>query len=89
MSIENLSLLEHFYLWVIRKNQKDGIKYIFNKHFNFKRLEITFEWRSKEQLWGRFGGGWNWELGFKAGERTIIFYFLIFYVVISIKRGNK
>ena len=36
------------------------------------RLEICFKWRKKCPFWGRFGGGWNWELGFQAGGRTLL-----------------
>lgn len=42
------------------------------------RLAFTFNWRSRKSLMGRFGGGWQWELGFQAGGRTVIFNLLIF-----------
>ncbi len=41
------------------------------------RFEFTFNWRSKSNLMGRFGGGWNWQFGFEAGGGTIIFCFLV------------
>ena len=41
------------------------------------RLHIAYNWRSKKNLWGRFGGGWNWVLGFEAGGKTLAFQLLI------------
>ena len=48
-----------------------------------KGWTFSFRWRAKSNLWGRFGGGWNWELGFQASSRTIIFMLLICTVRIS------
>lgn len=36
-------------------------------------------WQPRKEHWfpmGRFGGGWNWNLGFQAGGRCIIFNLL-------------
>ncbi len=53
------------------------------------RLEVTFEWRAKSSLWGRFGGGWNWQFGFQASGKTIIFRLLVCSLFFSIKdRGH-
>lgn len=41
------------------------------------RLAITFNWRSRRNLWGRFGGGWNWKLGVEIGSTTVMVYLLI------------
>ncbi len=43
------------------------------------RLSVKFHWQSRNNLWGRFGGGWQWELGFQAGVgfRTVIVNLLI------------
>ena len=52
------------------------------------RVEVRREWqlgrwrfvynrRSSKNLWGRFGGGWNWELGFQAGGSTVILNLLV------------
>lgn len=43
----------------------------FNKRFNFRRIAITCEKRSKIG-WGRFGGGWNFKFGIQAGGSTLI-----------------
>lgn len=33
--------------------------------------------RSKDNLWGRFGGGWNWKLGIDVGGTTVIVNLLV------------
>ncbi len=47
------------------------------KHVRVGKLHITFEWRSRKNLWGRFGGGWNWKLGFQASGHTLILSLLV------------
>jgi hypothetical protein len=47
------------------------------KTFHIGRLDVTYHWQSKKSLWGRFGGGWNWELGFMAAGRTVIVNLLV------------
>ena len=44
---------------------------------------IKYERRSKDELWGRFGGGWDWELGFQLGGNTLIINLLIAYIRID------
>jgi len=41
------------------------------------RLKIHYNWRSRKNLWRRFGGGWNWKLGFQAASRCIIINLLV------------
>ena len=73
---------EGFWLWMMRQNQKTGIKEI-RKSWEIGRLKITFNWRSKSNKWGRFGGGWNWEFGFQAGGSTVILMLFICTLQIS------
>lgn len=47
------------------------------KRIEIGRVRVGFRWQSKKNLWGRFGGGWNWHLGFQAGGNTLIFNLLI------------
>ena len=63
---------------------KDEIR----KRVDIGKLSIRFHWRSSKNLWGRFGGGWNWALGFKASRSTIILRFLIFSIKVW-KRKDK
>lgn len=41
------------------------------------RLTIKYERRFRSNMWGRFGGGWNWKLGFQAGHGTLILNLLV------------
>lgn len=50
------------------------------KYWIIGNCKITFHWQSKNNMWGRFGGGWNWKLGFQAGGSTLIISLLIFDV---------
>ena len=58
------------------------------KIWNSTNWRISFRWRSKKNLWGRFGGGWNWALGFMKSGRTILLYLLICSISISKKRRS-
>ena len=73
----DLTSLEAFVVAVVRHNQQTKTLEI-TKRCRLGRLEITFNWRSRKNLWGRFGGGWNWELGFQASTTTIIINLLVF-----------
>jgi hypothetical protein len=54
------------------------------------RLKTTYHWRSRKNLWGRFGGGWNWELGLQIGGTTVILNCLIFSLTFTwAKRAMK
>ena len=54
-----------------------GSSYIFSKRWNLGRLEIKAEMRRTDGILGRFGGGWNWILGFQAGASTLILNLLV------------
>ena len=51
--------------------------YKINKDFTYKNLHGNFSMRSKDGFMGRFGGGWNWKLGFQVGGNTIIISLLV------------
>lgn len=38
---------------------------------------VSFSWRSRKNPMGRFGGGWQWKLGFQAGGGTVIVSILV------------
>lgn len=61
----------------------DDIEYIFHKKWCLGRLKTEISWRSSKNTMGRFGGGWQWELGFQANRSTIIINLLILSVRIS------
>jgi hypothetical protein len=54
----------------------------FYKKITFGKLNISLRWRSSKCFWGRFGGGWQWALGFEMGSRTINLNCLIFNILI-------
>lgn len=54
------------------------------REIRIRRLFIGYEHRSKDELWGRFGGGWNWKLGLQAGYTTLIINLLICSITIAI-----
>ena len=67
---------EKFIVNVVRMNKANPPKEILIKK-KFGCLEISFNWRSADNFWGRFGGGWNWKLGFAASGKTVIISLLI------------
>ena len=63
--------------------------FIFNKTIKLWRFEFIIDWRSKKSRMGRFGGGWNWKVGFQIGETTIILHLLILSIIISYKKYRR
>lgn len=53
-----------------------------HKRFTIGKLIISFRWQSSKSLWGRFGGGWQWALGFEASKSTLLLNCLIFSLMI-------
>lgn len=47
------------------------------------RWEFSYRRKSSKNLWGRFGGGWNWKLGIDIGGSTIILNLLVANLRIS------
>jgi hypothetical protein len=81
-----MSITEREAFWVnvmrlVRAEKKQEIR----KKWQLGRLAVMFSWRSRRNLMGRFGGGWNWCLGFDAGGRTIIFNLLVCSIRIELK----
>jgi len=40
-------------------------------------LRVKYERRTRAAMMGRFGGGWNWEVGVQASRRTVIVNLLV------------
>jgi len=57
--------------------------YSFCKRAYIGRLLVELSMRKADGFMGRFGGGWNWKLGFQAGGRTVIFALLVASLRIS------
>jgi len=58
------------------------IEYLYRKKFN---LNIVVEQRKRSSFMGRFGGGWNWCLGFELGGDSLILNLLVLMVRINWK----
>lgn len=56
--------------------------YLFDREFSLGRLKVNPSMRGTKCM-GRFGGGWNWSLGFVAGGSTVIFNLLVMSVRVS------
>jgi hypothetical protein len=68
-------------------------QYVIKLKNKSKKLQISFEMRSKNNFMGRFGGGWQWKLGFQACKTSIIISLLVAELSISwyglTKRGKE
>jgi len=58
------------------------------KRIRLGKLNVSFQWRSPKRFWGRFGGGWQWALGFEVAKRTLNLNCLVFNVMIW-REGRK
>jgi hypothetical protein len=85
VSTEELSPQEKTIVEVVRLNKAIPRKEVRREGHLFG-WRFVYNRRSKDNLWGRFGGGWNWELGFQAGGRTVIVNLLVASVRIERKR---
>ena len=70
---------ERGWLSIMRINDALGTKRVKRK-IKIGRLHITYERRSKDNLWGRFGGGWNWHIGVEVGGKTVIVSLLVCFI---------
>jgi len=59
------------------------------RYWNVRGRKVTFKHRSPNAPMGRFGGGWQWELGVQAGGSTVIFNLLVCTVRINFKRSMR
>ena len=64
-------------------------RYIIKSQNKSTKLKIRFEMRSKDNFMGRFGGGWQWKLGFQASKTSIIISLLVAELSISWYRLTK
>ena len=68
---------------VIRMNRAEKRREIV-KQWSIGRASFVFQCRSSKCLWGRFGGGWNWKLGFQVGGSTVIVNLLVCSLTVSL-----
>ena len=65
-----------------------GMKILWRYKFKIRILgrEVAFQQRTSGPPFGRFGGGWNWELGFQIGSGSVIVNYLVGSMMISRKK---
>ena len=80
-----LNTREKGVLALLRLNEVSKKREI-RKRLSIGRLEIVFNWRSRHNLWGRFGGGWQWVVGIEVGSTTVILNLLICSLRFSVKK---
>jgi hypothetical protein len=73
-------------LAALAKFEKEKYREIYKKKC-LGPFNISFCYRSNKVFMGRFGGGWNWALGFRLGSTTLLLQLLICEIAIS-KRRN-
>ncbi|NIO30185.1 MAG: hypothetical protein GTN75_00125 [Gemmatimonadetes bacterium] len=57
------------------------------RSFNTKNKRIRFQWRDSTSPMGRFGGGWQYELGVQVGRSSTIVNLGVFSVRIDGRKG--
>jgi hypothetical protein len=62
-----------------------GSTYIIDRKLTVGRWYLGISWRRSDGCMGRFGGGWNWKLGFQAGGSSVILSLL----VLEVRIGRK
>ena len=72
-------------LAMVRFNKANPVLTHIDKKIEIGRLEIKILWRSSKNLWGRFGGGWNWIVGIEVGGSTVILNLLILSIRFSVR----
>lgn len=53
------------------------------KQFRVGNFHFSFHWGDKTSMWGRFGGGWQWALGFEASKSSLLLNCLVCSLMIS------
>ena len=69
--MKNITKEEMGIISVVRLNRLSPKTEVTRK-FAIGKLRIVYNRRSKKNLWGRFGGGWNWKIGVDVGGSTVI-----------------
>ena len=77
-----LSVKEQAIIAVVRNNKANQPLEI-RREWKIGKYEICYKRKPNKEGWGRFGGGWNWKLGFQAGGKTIIISLLVADIRIS------
>ena len=60
-----------------------------NKVWRNSRFVVAYEHKSNDGIIGRFGGGWNWKLGFQCSTGCIMIFLLVSSLRIEWYRGDS
>jgi hypothetical protein len=71
-----LSPQESAIIDVVRINQATPRLEV-KRDWRWGRWNFSYRRRSSKNLWGRFGGGWNWKLGVDIGGSSVILNLLV------------
>lgn len=52
-------------------------EYLIDRTVQLGRVAVRLSWRSRKSAMGRFGGGWDWKLGFQVGGSTLLISLLV------------
>jgi hypothetical protein len=85
LTTDGLSLQEAAIVDIVRLNKAVPRKEV-RREGQLMGWRFVYTRRFKDNLWGRFGGGWNWKLGADIGGCTIILNLLVASVRIERKR---
>ena len=83
-----LTKQEEGIIGIVRLNEANPIKAV-RKSFRIFGFEVEYERRRKDNLWGRFGGGWDWALGFELGGSTLLINLLVSIITIHKIKGHQ
>lgn len=70
--------------WHAEKNPE----YVVNRKLEVGRWLLRVQWRSRDNAWGRFGGGWNWALGFRIGGSTLLIDLILLSIILRRRKRN-
>lgn len=60
---------------------------VFQKEWIILGRRVKYEHRDRSGM-GRFGGGWNWQVGIQVGGNTVIINLLVAALQIDLKRRD-
>ena len=79
---------EEAIIGVVRMNRTEP-KREWQRKWRIGRVRISAHGGSRHNFWGRFGGGWQWALGFEACRSTINLNLLICSVMVTWYKSQR
>lgn len=79
ISMKNPAVRRSFERWC----QGLGPEYSFKKSVIIRGIGIRVEQRKGDPIFGRFGGGWDFELGIQASDTTVMAHYGIGSIVVT------